>query len=128
MSEHNVPGHLGWLDLTVRDAEGIRDFYADVLGWTVEPQSMGEYEDFVMMASDGEAIAGICHDRGGNADLPATWIPYVVVDDLTGSIARARERGGHVLGGVREMGGQGRYAFLRDPAGAVMALFQHTGD
>lgn len=127
MSEQNVPGHLGWLDLTVPDAAGIRDFYADVVGWTSEGQSMGEYEDFVMKASDGDAIAGICHNRGENADLPATWVPYVVVTDLTGSVARCRERGGHVLGSIREMGGHGRCAFIRDPAGAVLALFQHSG-
>jgi len=127
MSDQRVPGHLGWLDLTVPDAPAIRDFYADVVGWTAEPQSMGDYEDFVMMASDGDAIAGICHRRGDNADLPAMWIPYVVVTDLTGSVARCREGGGHVLGGIREMGGAGLYAFIRDPAGAVLALFQHTG-
>ncbi len=125
MSEHGVPGHLGWLDLTVRDAPGLRDFYADVVGWTPEPVALDGYEDFVMKAADDEPIAGVCHARGDNADLPATWIPYVVVEDLTGSIARAKERGGHVLGGVREMPGMGRYAFVRDPAGAVLALFQH---
>jgi len=125
MSDHGVPGHLGWLDLTVRDAATVRDFYADVVGWTPEPVPMDGYEDFVMKASDGDPIAGVCHARGDNADLPATWIPYVVVEDLTGCLARAKDRGGHVLGGVREMSGQGRYAFVRDPAGAVLALFQH---
>lgn len=25
-----LPGQIGWVDLTVRDAEGIRDFYQQV--------------------------------------------------------------------------------------------------
>lgn len=128
MSQHGVPGHLGWLDLTVADATGIREFYADVVGWTHEAVPVDEHEDFVMAAADGDAIAGICHARGRNADLPPLWIPYVLVDDLTGRLARCRDRGGEVLGGIREAPGQGRFAVIRDPAGAVIALFQLAED
>lgn len=36
---------------------------------------MGAYDDYVMNASStGQATAGICHARGGNADLPAQWL------------------------------------------------------
>lgn len=27
------PGTIGWVDLTVADAESTRDFYRDVVGW-----------------------------------------------------------------------------------------------
>lgn len=27
-------GAVGWFDLTVEDAESVRDFYAGVVGWT----------------------------------------------------------------------------------------------
>ena len=26
-------GKIGWIDITVDDAEGLRDFYANVVGW-----------------------------------------------------------------------------------------------
>ena len=46
---------------------------------------MGAYSDFVMNA-DGTPIAGICHARGANADLPPVWLIYITVDDLDHSL------------------------------------------
>ncbi len=41
-------GEIAWLDLTVEDAESVRDFYSDVVGWTITPVDMGGYDDFCM--------------------------------------------------------------------------------
>jgi predicted enzyme related to lactoylglutathione lyase len=41
-----LPGQIGWIDLTVPDAEGVRDFYRDVTGWTTSPIAMGDYQDY----------------------------------------------------------------------------------
>lgn len=56
--------------------------------------------------------------------LPAQWLIYITVADLEASTRRCAELGGEVLAGPREMGGQGRVAVIRDPAGVVAALFQ----
>lgn len=117
-------GSIGWVDLTVEDAGAIRDFYVDVVGWKPEPVDMGGYDDFNMARPDGTPAAGVCHARGTNADLPASWLVYVNIPDLDGSLERCRARGGEVVVGPREMGNGARYAVIRDPAGAVMALFQ----
>ena len=29
-------GKIGWIDMTVDDASGLRDFYQQVVGWNVE--------------------------------------------------------------------------------------------
>ena len=71
MSATPEPGTISWQDLTVADADGVRDFYEAVAGWTPEPLSMGAYSDFVMNAADGTPVAGICHARAGNG-LAAT--------------------------------------------------------
>ena len=34
-------GTIVWCDLTVNDAETVRDFYAAVVGWKAEPVEMG---------------------------------------------------------------------------------------
>lgn len=122
-------GTVGWIDLTVTDAAAIRDFYGAVAGWTAEPVDMGGYADFTMIpAGGGEPVAGICHARGGNAGLPAQWLMYIVVEDLEASLAEVRARGGAVVRDIREMGPMGRYAVLRDPAGAVAALFEPAAE
>ena len=117
-------GKIGWIDLTVPDASELRDFYAAVVGWRSEGIEMGGYQDYCMLPAEGGAVAGVCHARGANEGLPAQWLIYVTVADLEQSLRQCRERGGHVLREPRGLGGQGRFAIIADPAGAVCALFQ----
>jgi predicted enzyme related to lactoylglutathione lyase len=122
MSSTPRPGTISWQDLTVPDAEGLRDFYAAVVGWEPESLNMGAYTDFVMNA-DGGGVAGICHARGANADIPPVWMIYITVEDLEHSLEECQRRGGTLLSPPRSYGG-GRYCIIKDPAGAVCALYQ----
>lgn len=114
---------IGWLDLTVEDASAVRDFYVEVAGFQSQGLSMGDYEDYVLLAGE-EAAGGVCHARGANADLPPFWIPYFLVSDLEKSVKAVQEKGGKLIGGIRGEAGQDRFAIFRDPAGAVAAVFQ----
>ena len=125
MSKPEKLGTIAWTDLTVPDAEGLREFYSRVAGWTSDPVSMGEYSDFNMIPVGGsEPVAGICHARGVNAELPPTWMIYIVVENLEESLAACGEGGGEVILGPKGMGPGSAYAVIRDPAGAVSALYQ----
>lgn len=114
-----------WMDLTVPDAAKVRDFYANVAGWQVEPIPMDGYEDYVMKAAgSGEAVAGICHARGDNQHQPPQWLIYITVADLSASLSAVEKLGGKVLVGPRGGGEMGHFAVVQDPAGAVATLFQ----
>jgi predicted enzyme related to lactoylglutathione lyase len=117
------PGTITWTDLTVDNAEQLRDFYQSVIGWTPEPVPMSGYADFAMNDAGGDAAAGICHARGPNADLPPQWLVYITVEDLDHSVAECQRLGGSVVTPPRSYGG-GRYCVIKDPAGAVCALYQ----
>ena len=41
-----MAGDVGWMDLTVEKAEDVRDFYAEVIGWTAQGLDMGGYDDW----------------------------------------------------------------------------------
>jgi hypothetical protein len=126
MSETKRPevGSVAWRDLTVPDAESIREFYSSVVGWKAEPVDMGGYADFnMMMPGSSEPAAGICHARGGNVDLPLQWLMYIVVESLDRSVAACTAGGGTIISGPRQAGG-GQYCVIKDPAGAVCALYQ----
>jgi len=115
-------GRILWHDLTVEDAEGISSFYQELTGWEKEGLSMGEYEDFIMKSpEDNEVIAGICHAKGANIDLPAQWLMYIVVESLDKSLEICKKMGGKVLGEKRKMG-EGFYCLIQDPAGAYVML------
>lgn len=124
--KHSAPetGTITWCDLTVADAPRVRDFYREVVGWIPRAEAMGDYEDYSMIApGSGDVVAGVCHARGSNADLPPQWLVYVHVPDVDAAAAKAAAHGGRVVTGPRAMGG-GRFAVIQDPAGAVFALFQ----
>ncbi len=125
MSEtQQKPGSIGWMDLTVADATGVRDFYQAVVGLTPGGVEMGGYEDYCMTPPGAAApVCGVCHARGANADLPPVWIPYFIVSDIESSLAASDARGGTRVTALKSMGAA-RYCVVRDPAGAVCALYQ----
>jgi predicted enzyme related to lactoylglutathione lyase len=118
-------GLMPWADLTVPDAVAVKEFYRRVVGWTVGEVDMGGYSDYCMNEPGaGQAVAGICHARGVNASLPPVWLVYITVADVEKATATALELGGTILHGPTPMGPQGRYCVVRDPAGAVAALYE----
>jgi predicted enzyme related to lactoylglutathione lyase len=116
------PGQPCWHDLTIPNAEEVRDFYKAVIGWKSTDQSMGDYSDFNMLEPEsGECVAGVCHARGSNADIPPQWLTYFWVADFHASVNACTAQGGAVVSGPKTMGDMS-YAVIRDPAGAVCAI------
>jgi predicted enzyme related to lactoylglutathione lyase len=117
-------GEIVWVDLTIPDAEKVREFYLSVVGWEVSAFDMGDYSDYVTMTPHKkESVAGICHARGSNANLPPSWIIYIKVKNLDASLDAARANGGEIVAGPKEFGAA-RFCVLKDPAGAVFAVME----
>jgi uncharacterized protein len=118
-------GTVAWFDLTVTDAEAIRDFDSAVVGWNPEPVVMDGYSDFsVLPDASTTPFVGICHARGFIADLPPQWLAYVIVENLDQSLARRVDLGGSIVAGPKGEMDEGRFCVIRDPAGAVLALLE----
>ncbi len=128
-STEDAAGHVGcisWLDLTVPDASATRDFYRQVVGWSVQAVEMedaGErYADFNMLGADGNPVAGICHARGVNLGVPPIWMIYLPVGDLAESLRRVREEGGEIIKTTWGSNEEYTSAVVQDPVGACLAL------
>lgn len=118
------PGQIVAIDLTVPDADAVRDFYRALAGWESAPVAMGDYDDYHMLSGDsGQPVAGICHARGPNKDQPPVWMIYIAVESVEAAVARCRELGGTVLISPRAETGHA-VAVLRDPAGAIFSVYQ----
>ena len=127
MKKHPI-GAISWTDLTVPNADAVRDFYSSVTGWKPEPVGMGDYSDYNMTEPDsGKPTAGICHAQGVNANLPPQWLIYIMVADVETSARRCKELGGKLLTEIKSMGSMGKYCVIQDPAGAVAGLFEEAG-
>lgn len=117
-------GTVSWFDLTVPDADAVRDFYSKVAGWGVMPVEMEGYNDYCMMPPGSEQPAGgICHARGPNAGIPPQWLIYITVENLARSLKACTAQGGTIVRPARAVGGA-KMAIIRDPAGAVAALYE----
>jgi uncharacterized protein len=123
-------GRIAWLDLTVADAPATRDFYREVIGWSVQEREMDEagepYTDYLMLGEDGSAAAGISHGRGLNADFPPVWRLHLPVADLAESLERVRAEGGSVVRTKEGSDGVTVYAAVQDPVGVHLALIAAT--
>ncbi len=119
-------GCIAWLDLTVPDAATTRDFYRQVVGWSVQDVPMedaGErYADYNLLGADGQPAAGVCHARGMNRGLPPVWTIYLPVGDLEESLRRVEQEGGKVLKATPGKDGKCAYAAVQDPLGVCLAL------
>lgn len=116
-------GDVAWIDLTVPNATEVRDFYTSVTGWESSDVSMGEYDDYCVGGDAANPVAGICHARGTNANIPVAWMIYILVENVEASAAKCRELGGEVIDGPRKLGNQ-MFCIIKDPAGAVSALIE----
>ncbi len=118
-------GLVGWFDLTVENAEEVREFYENVVGWDSTATDMGDYQDYCMSPAGSEdPVGGICHKKGPNNSIPSQWLIYVNVENLDKSLKNCRELGGKIVCEARDMGSFGTMAVIQDPAGAVMAIIQ----
>ncbi len=119
-------GCISWLDLTVSDASATRDFYRQVVGWSVQDVDMEDaserYADYNMLGDDGNPAAGVCHARGVNLGLPPIWMIYLPVGDLAESLRRVREEGGKIIKETTGADGEDAYAVIQDPVGVYLAL------
>ena len=119
-------GCISWLDLTVSNASVTRDFYRQVVGWSVqdvETEDAGEhYADYKMLSADGSPAAGVCHARGANLDLPPVWMIYLPFGDLAESLRLVGAEGGEVIKATRGADGEYASAVVQDPVGVYLAL------
>ena len=122
--KENLPsiGRIEWMDLNVVEASQIKDFYCAVVGWSSSEVDMGSYSDFnITLPCSPATVAGICHERGSNANLPSQWLIYVRVANIKESIAKCEKLGGKLLNGPQRIAGS-NFCVIQDPAGAILAL------
>jgi len=112
------PGWI-WAELWTDDLKGSAAFYKATVGYETWQVGSGKAATWIY-ASGGRPRARAA--RMPFQNVPAQWLPYVVVKDLPTALARVTELGGHVL---RKPGAKGpQFAVVADPAGATFILEQ----
>jgi predicted enzyme related to lactoylglutathione lyase len=116
----NDAGYMCWNELASPDPGRARDFYAELLGWEVEPEETG----YGVIRRDGAVNGGIRPQQDGE---PTHWLVYFTVESCDDAVAAVRAGGGSVIAGPLDTA-MGRVAAVRDPQGAPFAVFEGEVD
>ena len=122
-------GTPSWVDLSTTDQDAAKAFYASVFGWGYEDSPMPDREGTYTMASlQGHSVAGIAAMTAEQAQqMPPAWNTYLAVDDVDAVVATVPDSGGTVMMGPFDVGESGRMAWIMDPTGAIVGLWQARG-
>jgi predicted enzyme related to lactoylglutathione lyase len=113
-------GDFFWLDLLARDPKKAAEFYQGLAGYEVSLREVGPGVTRAVLAAGGYSRAGI-------AFLPAAvkqpgWLPYILVDDVAGTLNKVRAAGGKVLVEPRADLLESNLAVIADPRGGVLGI------
>ena len=86
-------------------------------------EDMGTYS---IATIDGDRIAGLGPVDGGRVSH-RSWGVYLAADDVDAAVGQTQQAGGQVLAGPMDIPEQGRMAWVSDPTGAAVGLWQEQG-
>jgi predicted enzyme related to lactoylglutathione lyase len=122
------PGSFSWAELATTDSAAAKAFYAALFGWTFEDHPMGPGPDdvYTRIQMEGKDVGALHKMRPEQhaQGVPPNWLSYVTVDRADESAKKARDQGGEVLTGPFDVMTLGRMAMIRDPGGAMFAIWQ----
>jgi uncharacterized protein len=113
------PNTWSWSELLARDLDAAVDFYGAVFEWGVRRDAL--YNEWQY---DGRSIGGLlAMPDMVPAGMPSFWLPYIAVDDVDDTVARATQLGGSVRVPGQDFAG-GRFAVINDVHGAGLGLLR----
>jgi predicted enzyme related to lactoylglutathione lyase len=118
-------GVFVWDELVTTDVEDAKRFYGEVFGWTSRDVPMGPTTYTIFMRAGDTDAGGLMHRP--DERIPPSWTTYIGTDDIEATIARASELGATQINGPMDVPGQGRFAIITDPTGAVFGAWQGEG-
>jgi predicted enzyme related to lactoylglutathione lyase len=121
-AENNCPqtGEFSWNELVSTDVDASKNFYTSLFGWSADAFMGGP--DYTLFKQGETMVGGLM--KCPKAGVPSHWLPYVTVDDVDASAARAKSLGAQVVMEPFDVPTVGRIAVLLDPQGAAVGLFK----
>ena len=124
-------GEISWNELVTTNTKAAASFYGNLFGWQATPftpegaPTGGPPYTLFKLDPDTMGVGGMMQTQ--HPEIPAQWLPYVVVDDVDAALAKAAKLGAKTLVPVTFIGDIGRIAVIRDPQGATVGLHECAG-
>lgn len=119
-------GTPNWVDLQTTDTEAAKTFYGGLFGWAYDDQPMPQGGAYSMATLRGEHVAAIASQspQMRAAGMPPAWNTYLTVDSVDQVADQVEAAGGQLAMAPFDVMDAGRMAFIIDPSGAAVALWQ----
>ena len=115
----NEPGALCWAELDTTDTESAKRFYTELFGWGAKVS-----DTYTEWQQKGTSIGGLMKIPKEWGAVPPNWLVYFAVTDPDATAKKTGELCGGAIVPPMDIPGAGRFAVLRDPQGAVFAVYR----
>jgi predicted enzyme related to lactoylglutathione lyase len=126
MPPHDItkPGEFCWGELIAADHDAAFKFYSQVVGWEkLAEHDMGPMGKYLLFGHGATQYGGM-FTKSKEMKFPPSWLYYVEVRDLDGTIERVKSKGGKLMNGPNTVPTGARIAQMLDPQGAAFALHE----
>jgi uncharacterized protein len=113
-----MPNPFAHVELNTDDVKKAKKFYQAVFAWKLtDLPNMG----YTMIDVGGGAGGGM--QKKPMAEAPPAWLPYVQVDDVKATMAKAIKAGATPALEYQDIGDMGAIGIFIDPAGAALGVW-----
>ncbi|AKU98090.1 1,4-alpha-glucan (glycogen) branching enzyme, GH-13-type [Labilithrix luteola] len=115
-----MPNAFAHIELTTNDLPAAKKFYKSVFAWKLsDVKSPAPYT----MIDVGTGVGG-----GMQAPpmpgAPTGWMPYVEVDDVKKTVAKAAKAGAKIMLDYHSIGDMGAIGVFTDPTGCIIGVWE----
>lgn len=110
------------IELTTSNLGNAKKFYKALFDWKLKDMSMGDGGGVYTMIAPGKGPGGGMQAQP-MPEAPVTWLPYVEVNDVKKTLAKAEKGGAKVVVPVMDIGKNGIIGIFVDPAGAMLGVW-----
>jgi predicted enzyme related to lactoylglutathione lyase len=113
-----MPNAFAHIELNTDDVAKAKKFYKSLFQWKLG--AMGP--DYTMI-DVGKGGTGGGMQKKSMPEAPTMWLPYVQVDDVKKTVAKARKLGASVQVDYMDIGQMGAIGVFTDPSGAPIGVW-----
>jgi predicted enzyme related to lactoylglutathione lyase len=114
-----MPNPFAHVELNTDDIKKAKKFYQAVFAWKLSDVPQMAYT----MIDVGGGVGGGMQKKP-MAEAPTAWLPYVQVEDVKATIAKAVKLGATATLPFQEIGEMGAIGIFIDPAGAALGVWE----
>jgi predicted enzyme related to lactoylglutathione lyase len=110
------------IELSTDDTGKAKDFYKKVFKWKL---AAAKGMPYTMIDTGSRQVGGGIQPKQ-MAEAPTAWLPYVEVDDVKKTLAKAEAAGARVVVPHMPIGGMGAIGVFVDPTGAGLGVWERA--